>query len=126
MTQGQHTSALTPVQAFDALYAFCAPALVRQTYLLTGRRELARESVERAFQLAWERWPEVARDPDPAGWVRAAAHEYALSPWHRLRRRHRLPEPPHPPGTPAPTGPSPSWWRSWAPLGKPRSVVCAP
>ncbi|MFE0434644.1 helix-turn-helix domain-containing protein [Streptomyces nigra] len=85
---------LTPAQAFDALYAFCAPALVRQTYLLSGRRELARESVERAFQLAWERWPEVARDPDPAGWVRAAAYDFALSPWHRFRPRYRHPEPP--------------------------------
>ncbi|MEV5639734.1 helix-turn-helix domain-containing protein [Streptomyces flaveolus] len=86
--------ALTPAQAFDALYEFGAPALVRQTYLLTGRRELACESVERAFQLAWEHWPEVARDRDPVGWVRAAAYEYALSPWHRFRRRHRQPEPP--------------------------------
>lgn len=85
---------LTAAQAFDALYAFCAPALVRQTYLLTGRRELARESVERAFQLAWDRWPEVARDPEPSGWVRAAAHEWALSPWHRFRPRYRKPEPP--------------------------------
>ncbi|NEA62320.1 helix-turn-helix domain-containing protein [Streptomyces sp. SID12488] len=90
---------LTPTQAFDALYAFCAPALVRQTYLLTGRRELARESVERAFQLAWHRWPEVAVDPDPAGWVRATAYECALSPWHRFRARHRHPE--APPADPA-------------------------
>lgn len=90
---------LTPAQAFDALYAFCAPALVRQTYLLTGRRELARESVERAFQLAWHRWPEVAVDPDPAGWVRATAYECALSPWHRFRTRHRHPE--APPADPA-------------------------
>jgi DNA-directed RNA polymerase specialized sigma24 family protein len=87
-------AALTPTQAFDALYAFCAPALVRQAYLLSGRRELAREAVERAFQLAWDRWPEVAVDPDPAGWVRAAAYEYALSPWHRFRPRYRHPEPP--------------------------------
>jgi DNA-directed RNA polymerase specialized sigma24 family protein len=86
--------ALTPAQAFDALYAFAAPALVRQTYLLTGRRELARESVERAFHLAWQRWPEVAVDRDPAGWVRAAAYEYAISPWHRLRLRLWIPEPP--------------------------------
>jgi DNA-directed RNA polymerase specialized sigma24 family protein len=85
---------LTPAQAFDALYAFCAPSLVRQTYLLTGRRELARESVERAFQVAWQRWPEVARDRDPAGWVRATAYDFALSPWHRFRRRYRNPEPP--------------------------------
>lgn len=87
---------LTPAQAFDALYAYCAPALVRQAYLLTGRRDLAHESVERAFQRAWDHWPQVARDPDPAGWVRAAAHDWALSPWHRLRRRHRRPEPPPP------------------------------
>lgn len=93
------SASLTPDQAFDALYAFCAPALVRQTYLLTGRRELARESVERAFQLAWHRWPEVAMDRDPAGWVRATAYEFALSPWHRLRPRHRNPEPP--PAAPA-------------------------
>jgi DNA-directed RNA polymerase specialized sigma24 family protein len=90
------TAALTPDQAFDSLYAFCAPALVRQTYLLTGRRELARESVERAFQIAWQRWPEVARDRDPAGWVRAVAYECALSPWHRIRPRYRHPEPPPP------------------------------
>ncbi|MFI9768428.1 helix-turn-helix domain-containing protein [Streptomyces sp. NPDC052415] len=85
---------LTPAQAFDALYAFCAPALVRQAYLLTGRRELARESVERAFERAWQRWPEVAVDRDPASWVRATAYEYALSPWHRFRPRYRHPEPP--------------------------------
>ncbi|MYS72422.1 helix-turn-helix domain-containing protein [Streptomyces sp. SID5926] len=87
-------AALTPAQAFDALYAFGAPALVRQTFLLTGRREQARESVERAFQTAWEHWPEVARDRDPVGWVRATAYEYALSPWQRFRPRHRHPEPP--------------------------------
>ncbi|MET7292142.1 helix-turn-helix domain-containing protein [Streptomyces griseoloalbus] len=95
-TAAEASLGLTPAEAFDALHSFCAPALVRQAYLLTGRRDLARESVERAFQLAWDRWPEVARDPDPAGWVRAAAHEWALSPWHRYRRRYRQPEPPPP------------------------------
>ncbi|WP_240495500.1 helix-turn-helix domain-containing protein, partial [Streptomyces showdoensis] len=83
---------LTPEQAFDALYAHAAPGLVHQTYLLTGRRSLSRESVEHAFQHAWQHWPEVAVDRDPAGWVRAAAYEYALSPWHRFRRRHRHPD----------------------------------
>ncbi|MCH0539288.1 hypothetical protein I3F58_06885 [Streptomyces sp. MUM 203J] len=79
----------TPADAFDALYGYAAPALVRQAYLLTGRPGLARESVERAFHRAWERWPDVAVDRDPAGWVRAATHEHALSPWHRLRPGHR-------------------------------------
>ncbi|MFP3988416.1 sigma factor-like helix-turn-helix DNA-binding protein [Streptomyces sp. E11-3] len=50
--------------------------------------------MERAFHQAWERWPEVAVDRDPVGWVRAAAYEYALSPWHRLRRGYRHPEAP--------------------------------
>ncbi|MFE2979005.1 helix-turn-helix domain-containing protein [Streptomyces sp. NPDC059258] len=90
---------LSPAEAFDELYARTAPGLVRQAYLLTGRRALARESVEHGFQLAWQRWPEVAVDRDPAGWVRAAAYEYAMSPWHRLRRTHRHPDaPPTEPG----------------------------
>ncbi|MFE9405459.1 helix-turn-helix domain-containing protein [Streptomyces sp. NPDC006530] len=86
--------AVTPAQAFDALYLSAAAALAQQTYLLTGRTRLARESVERAFHLAWEYWPQVATDRDPVGWVRAAAHEYALSPWHRFRRTHKHPDQP--------------------------------
>ncbi|MFE7552991.1 sigma factor-like helix-turn-helix DNA-binding protein [Streptomyces gardneri] len=85
---------LTPEEAFDALYAYAAPGLVHQTYLLTGRRRLSRESVEYAFHHAWEHWPEVAVDPDPVGWVRAASYEYALSPWHRFRRAHKHPDSP--------------------------------
>ncbi|MCZ7417086.1 MULTISPECIES: RNA polymerase sigma factor [unclassified Streptomyces] len=73
--------------AFEALYERHVHALTRQTYLLTGRRRLAEWAVGRAFHTAWERWPEVAVDRDPAGWVRAAAHEQALSPWHWLRPR---------------------------------------
>ncbi|MEV6650421.1 helix-turn-helix domain-containing protein [Streptomyces sp. NPDC051219] len=87
-------AALTPAEAFDALYAYAAAALTRQAYMLTGRRALSQEAVQWAFQQAWQRWPEVARDPDPVGWVRAAAYEYALSPWHRLRRAHKEPDPP--------------------------------
>ncbi|MFC6062653.1 RNA polymerase sigma factor [Streptomyces ochraceiscleroticus] len=75
----------SPAAAFDALYVRHAPALARQAFLLTGRPRLSREAVEWGFQLAWQRWPEVATDHDPAGWVRAATHEYALSPWHRFR-----------------------------------------
>ncbi|MFE9536367.1 helix-turn-helix domain-containing protein [Streptomyces sp. NPDC006691] len=85
---------LSPAEAFDTLYTAIAPDLARQTYLLTGRTRLARESVERAFHLAWENWPEVATDRDPAGWVRAAAYEYAMAPWHRFRRAHKRPDQP--------------------------------
>ncbi|MGW3556669.1 helix-turn-helix domain-containing protein [Streptomyces sp. NPDC000963] len=91
---GPAAPGLTPEEAFDALYAHAAPGLVHQAYLLTGRRALSREAVERAFQQAWHRWPEVAVDADPVGWVRATAYEYALSPWHRLRRAHKHPDAP--------------------------------
>lgn len=60
--------------------------------MLTGRLRLSHESVERAFHLAWQHWPKVAVDPDPAGWVRAASYEYAMSPWQRLRAAHRHPD----------------------------------
>lgn len=84
-----------PAEAFDSLYALAARDLARQAYLLTGRRALALEAVEKAFVQAWDRWPEVATDPDPVGWVRAIVYEYALSPWHRFRRAHRhLDKPP--------------------------------
>ncbi|GAA0605959.1 sigma factor-like helix-turn-helix DNA-binding protein [Streptomyces crystallinus] len=86
---GAHPLFETPGDAFDALYAALSAPLAQQTYLLTGRRRLAKEAVERAFHLAWRHWPEVATDPDPAGWVRAAAHDHALSPWHRFRPTHR-------------------------------------
>jgi DNA-directed RNA polymerase specialized sigma24 family protein len=86
--------ALTPESAFDALYVYAAPGLIHQAYLLTGCRRRAFEAADHAFRQAWERWPEVARDPDPVGWVRALTHEYALSPWQRFRRLVTRPGPP--------------------------------
>ncbi|MCG7526003.1 helix-turn-helix domain-containing protein [Streptomyces sp. OfavH-34-F] len=90
----EDTAAGAPAEAFDALYRFAAGALYRQTYLLTGRRALSRAAVVKAFEQAWERWPKVAVDRDPVGWVRAAAYEYAISPWRRLNREHRRLDPP--------------------------------
>ncbi|NEA59989.1 RNA polymerase subunit sigma-70 [Streptomyces sp. SID13666] len=63
--------------------------LVRQVDLITGNPGFARHAVRRAFDLAWQRWPEVAADPDPVGWVRAAAYEYALAPWQQWVPGHR-------------------------------------
>jgi DNA-directed RNA polymerase specialized sigma24 family protein len=83
--QRSEAPGITPESAFDALYVYAAPGILQQARLLSGNRQLAVESVTFAFRRAWQCWPEVARDPDPVGWVRAAAHSYALSPWHRLR-----------------------------------------
>lgn len=88
-----------PAQAaFDLLHLRHATAFTRQAYLLSGHPQIAERAVAHAYRAAWEHWPEVARDRDPAGWVRAAAHDYALSPWHGLlpggRPGPALPGPP--------------------------------
>ncbi|MFK8848637.1 sigma factor-like helix-turn-helix DNA-binding protein [Streptomyces sp. Ac-502] len=90
------TAHLTPAAAFDALYTRHAHDLTRQAIVLTGQPHLSQEAVERSFQAAWQRWPEVAVDPDPAGRLRAMVHEYALSPWHRMRPGLRAGQRPSP------------------------------
>ncbi|MGP3982011.1 hypothetical protein [Streptomyces sp. KR80] len=98
-TPKPHQVASRAARGFDALYTEHAAGLVRQTRLLTGRQRLAYRAVERAFHRAWQRWPRVAVARDPAGWVRAAAYEYALAPWHRLlpaRQRPLADAGPHP------------------------------
>jgi DNA-directed RNA polymerase specialized sigma24 family protein len=75
--------------AFDLLHKHAAGEITRQLYLLTGDLRAARRCATRGFQLAWQRWAEVARDPDPEGWVRAAACEHAIAPWRRLVPRRR-------------------------------------
>jgi DNA-directed RNA polymerase specialized sigma24 family protein len=69
---------------FDLLHTRHARDLTRQAYLLCGCPRLAERAVAHAFRAAWQRWPDVVADPDPAAWVRAAAHDHVLSPWHRL------------------------------------------
>jgi DNA-directed RNA polymerase specialized sigma24 family protein len=80
------------MHAFDLLYVRHAGPVGQQCYLLCGDRAIAERAVAHGFRTAWDRWPEVAVDRDPGGWVRAAAYEYALSPWHRLRVSPRRPK----------------------------------
>lgn len=85
--------ATMPEAAFDTLYTHSVRGLVRQVELLTGNPGLAWHAVRRAFDLAWQRWPEVATDPDPVGWVRATAYAYALAPWQQWVPGHRTRRP---------------------------------
>jgi DNA-directed RNA polymerase specialized sigma24 family protein len=72
-----------PPVDFAAFSAAVHTRLVQQTYLVTGSVRRAGRSVHRALGAAAMRWEEVATLSDPEGWVRAAAFESALSPWHR-------------------------------------------
>ncbi|MGW8380695.1 hypothetical protein [Streptomyces sp. ODS28] len=86
------TGPRTAADAFDLLYERHARGLARQAVLLCGHRRVAERAVTHAFHRAWQRWPEVAVDRDPAGWARIEVYGYALSPWHQLRPDHRHPE----------------------------------
>ncbi|MFJ5921994.1 LuxR C-terminal-related transcriptional regulator [Kitasatospora sp. NPDC092948] len=95
--------------AFAEFTALVHTRLVQQTFLLTGHRHRAVHCVHLALGAAGRRWAEVSATADPEGWVRSAAFDLALSPWHRggprrarvLRARRRIkvaepvvPEPP--------------------------------
>ncbi|MFC1417076.1 sigma factor-like helix-turn-helix DNA-binding protein [Streptacidiphilus cavernicola] len=73
--------------AYESLYQDSRARLTQQAFLLTGHRQRAEHCVRRAFELAWNHWDEVAADVSPEGWVRAAAFDLALSPWHAARLR---------------------------------------
>ncbi|MFD8483755.1 sigma factor-like helix-turn-helix DNA-binding protein [Kitasatospora sp. NPDC059673] len=95
---------------FEDFVALVHTRLVQQTFLLTGHRHRAVHCVHLALGAAGRRWAEVSA-ADPEGWVRSAAFDLALSPWHRggprrtrvlrraARRRIKVAEPvvPEPP-----------------------------
>ncbi|MFK0193640.1 LuxR C-terminal-related transcriptional regulator [Kitasatospora sp. NPDC090308] len=78
--------------SFEEFAALVHTRLVQQTFLLTGHRHRAVHCAHLALGAAARRWAEVAAGPDPEGWVRGAAFDLALSPWHRggPRRAHLL------------------------------------
>ncbi|MBO8194784.1 hypothetical protein ITI46_24460 [Streptomyces oryzae] len=80
-----------PVAAFDELYLWQARALTRQAFLLCGHRRIAERSVRWAFHQAWQHWPKVLAAGEPTRTVRAAAYDYALSPWHQFHPGRRTP-----------------------------------
>ncbi|OEV03599.1 hypothetical protein AN216_10870 [Streptomyces oceani] len=86
------TTAHSSESAFDRLYETHAHALACQAYVLSGHRDIAERAVAHAFHRAWEHWPEVSAHPDPGCWLRATAHDYALSPWHLFHPARRGPQ----------------------------------
>lgn len=60
------------------------PAIVRLTFALTGRRDVAEELAQDAFVAAYRHWGEVSAYERPGTWVRRVATNAAIS---ALRRR---------------------------------------
>jgi RNA polymerase sigma-70 factor, ECF subfamily len=74
---------------FDEFYAASARRVVGQLYLMVGDLGEAEDAVQEAYARAWQRWGEVGRYSDPAGWVRRVAYRIAVSSWRRARNRLR-------------------------------------
>jgi len=70
---------------FETFYASTYPAVVRLTFVLTGRLATAEELAQEAFVAAFDRWNTVGRMDQPGAWVRRVATNRAISAWRRLR-----------------------------------------
>lgn len=77
--------ALRTEGGFDAFYAACAPALVRQLHAMTGDLAEAQDCVQEACARAWQRWDRIGGYDAPEAWVRQVAWRLAVS---RFRRTH--------------------------------------
>ena len=69
---------------FDAFWRAEYPAIVRITYALTGRRQVAEELAQEAFVAAYRHWTDISGYDRPGAWVRRVATNAAIS---SLRRR---------------------------------------
>ena len=72
---------------FDEFYAATNRAVVAQVYAMVGNLAEAEDAVAEAYARAWQRWRQLHRYGDPAGWVRTVAYRIAVSSWRRARNR---------------------------------------
>ncbi|MDH6120595.1 sigma factor-like helix-turn-helix DNA-binding protein [Kitasatospora sp. GAS204B] len=96
MRQNSSLAAASPSTSanYQKLYERSYDELLQQTFLLTaGHRRGAERATRQALGSAWNRWSELAAEPDPARWLRTRAFATALTPWYPLgpRSRHRTP-----------------------------------
>jgi RNA polymerase sigma-70 factor, ECF subfamily len=63
-------STTTETASFDALYLAEYQPLVRLAFVLTGRRDIAEELVQDAFEMAHRRWNRISAYDKPGAWVR--------------------------------------------------------
>lgn len=72
---------------FDRFYADHVDRLRRAIAVTLGDGDLAAEATDEAMARALERWGQVGRYANPAGWVYRVAVNYATSRRRRIKRR---------------------------------------
>ncbi|MFJ5609242.1 SigE family RNA polymerase sigma factor [Streptomyces sp. NPDC093221] len=78
-----------PAADFDQFYAATAKRMVAVVYTITGDLGEAEDAVQEAYARAWQRWPKLTAEGDPAPWVRTVAVRLAVSTWRKARNRVR-------------------------------------
>ncbi|MEW2519116.1 SigE family RNA polymerase sigma factor [Actinacidiphila alni] len=78
-----------PAADFDQFYAATAKRMVAVVYTITGDLGEAEDAVQEAYARAWQRWPKLVAEGDPAPWVRTVAVRLAVSTWRKARNRMR-------------------------------------
>lgn len=75
-------------EQFDSFYHATRPALLLQTFAVTGDLPAAHSAVRDAYTAAWQQWRKVSTLDDPQDWVRPMAWRLAQR-RHNARRWHR-------------------------------------
>lgn len=76
------------MREFDTFYAQHRDEIGRALVFVLRDQALGQEAVDEAMAKAFQKWAEVSRMDNPAGWVFIAGKRWGLS-WRRSRRRER-------------------------------------
>ena len=79
--------------SFEAFYERHRPTVVRAVAFSLGNNDVAAEAVDEASARAYERWSQVTRMPNPAGWVFRVAVNCGRSAAREQRIPHRSARP---------------------------------
>ena len=78
------------IASFDDVYRSEFAGLVRVAYALTGRRDVAEELVQDAFEAAHRRWRRIGGYDQPGAWVRRVVLHRCIGRHRRLATETRL------------------------------------
>jgi RNA polymerase sigma-70 factor, ECF subfamily len=70
--------------SFNALYQHEYESLVRLAFVLTGRRDIAEELVQDAFEAAHRRWDRISRYDKPGAWIRRVVLQRCIGRHRRI------------------------------------------
>jgi RNA polymerase sigma-70 factor (sigma-E family) len=83
---------LAGVLDFEAAFPALYDRAYKVAYRVLGNRSEAEEVAQEALARAYERWPKLAREALPVGWVVRVSVNLAIDTWRKRSRRGDLPD----------------------------------